>query len=252
MLRKIASALAVAFAVTLAFASTASAAPYDPATFSVTALGGNAYQVSGSGWGDEVADEYVTITLTYGSAPQGLRAAPALAAAAKADSYTAAVDSDGNFSAVVSASQDGPVYFTVTGYPSGQGVVGELVTDTGGSGVTTTTAGMPGGSGSGSSGSGGSGSSAGSGSGSSGGSGSGSSSGGYYSSGSGSSGGSQGAYNSDYAATGGYSSGNSLASTGASIAGPMAIGIGTLTVGLGLLFFGTRGVIRRKGARTSH
>ena len=37
-----------------------------------------------------------------------------------------------------------------------------------------------------------------------------------------------------------------LASTGASIAGPIAIGVAALFAGLALLFFGTRGVIRRK------
>lgn len=46
-----------------------------------------------------------------------------------------------------------------------------------------------------------------------------------------------------------YVSGTSsteLASTGASIAGPIAIGVAALFAGLALLFFGTRGVIRRK------
>jgi hypothetical protein len=43
----------------------------------------------------------------------------------------------------------------------------------------------------------------------------------------------------------------SLASTGASVAGPIAIGLGALLAGLALLFFGTRGVIRHKGARTT-
>ena len=42
-----------------------------------------------------------------------------------------------------------------------------------------------------------------------------------------------------------------LASTGASVAGPIAIGLGALLAGLALLFFGTRGVIRHKGARTN-
>ncbi|MBM9477781.1 hypothetical protein JL107_15120 [Nakamurella flavida] len=41
--------------------------------------------------------------------------------------------------------------------------------------------------------------------------------------------------------------GSYLASTGASIAGPIAIGGAALVAGLGLLFFGTRGAIRRKG-----
>ncbi len=43
--------------------------------------------------------------------------------------------------------------------------------------------------------------------------------------------------------------GMNLASTGASVAGPIAIGLGALFAGLSLLFFGTRGAIRRKGAQ---
>jgi hypothetical protein len=35
------------------------------------------------------------------------------------------------------------------------------------------------------------------------------------------------------------------------VAGPIAIGLGALLAGLALLFFGTRGVIRHKGARTT-
>jgi hypothetical protein len=42
-----------------------------------------------------------------------------------------------------------------------------------------------------------------------------------------------------------------LAYTGASVAGPLAIGIAALLAGLALLFFGTRGVIRRKSAGSS-
>ena len=45
--------------------------------------------------------------------------------------------------------------------------------------------------------------------------------------------------------------GSSLASTGASIAGPIAIGAAALFSGLVLLFFGTRGVVRRKSGRTT-
>jgi hypothetical protein len=44
------------------------------------------------------------------------------------------------------------------------------------------------------------------------------------------------------------SGGGSLASTGASIAGPIAIGAAALFSGLVLLFFGTRGVVRRKSS----
>ena len=49
------------------------------------------------------------------------------------------------------------------------------------------------------------------------------------------------------AAAGSDSSG--LARTGASIAGPLAIGFVALFAGLALLFFGTRGVRQRKSAR---
>ncbi len=41
-----------------------------------------------------------------------------------------------------------------------------------------------------------------------------------------------------------------LAYTGASIAGPLAIGFIALAAGLALLFFGTRGVRRRRHSQT--
>jgi hypothetical protein len=44
---------------------------------------------------------------------------------------------------------------------------------------------------------------------------------------------------------------DALAYTGASVAGPLAIGLAALLLGLGLLFFGTRGVIRRKSAASA-
>ena len=47
-----------------------------------------------------------------------------------------------------------------------------------------------------------------------------------------------------------YSSSDALASTGASVAGPIAIGAAALIAGLAMLFFGTRGVIRRKSSRS--
>jgi hypothetical protein len=71
---------------------------------------------------------------------------------------------------------------------------------------------------------------------------------GYTGSGSGS--GSNQNYSSGYA-SGDVSSGYAgLASTGASIGAPLAIGIGALLAGLTLLFFGTRGVLRRRGAKS--
>ena len=45
------------------------------------------------------------------------------------------------------------------------------------------------------------------------------------------------------------SDGSGLARTGASIAGPLAIGLVALSAGLALLFFGTRGVRQRKNAQ---
>ena len=47
------------------------------------------------------------------------------------------------------------------------------------------------------------------------------------------------------------SSDGGLAYTGASVAGPLAIGIAALIAGLALLFLGTRGLIRRKGTSTT-
>ena len=43
-----------------------------------------------------------------------------------------------------------------------------------------------------------------------------------------------------------------LAYTGASIAGPLIVGVGALALGLAMLFFGTRLAIRRKGPSTNH
>ena len=51
--------------------------------------------------------------------------------------------------------------------------------------------------------------------------------------------------------TSGGSSSGALASTGASVAGPIAIGAAALFAGLAMLFFGTRGVIRRKSSRSA-
>ena len=57
---------------------------------------------------------------------------------------------------------------------------------------------------------------------------------------------------SGYASGDGKSDGYSdLANTGASITAPLAIGIGALLAGLVLLFFGTRGVLRRKGLKST-
>ena len=52
-------------------------------------------------------------------------------------------------------------------------------------------------------------------------------------------------------AAGSSESSPALASTGASIVGPIAIGAAALLAGLALLFFGTRGAIRRRSERVS-
>ncbi|MBM9469119.1 hypothetical protein [Nakamurella leprariae] len=52
-------------------------------------------------------------------------------------------------------------------------------------------------------------------------------------------------------ASGTYASSSGLANTGASVAAPLAIGGTALVAGLGLLFFGTRGAIRRRGTHVS-
>lgn len=53
------------------------------------------------------------------------------------------------------------------------------------------------------------------------------------------------------AGTSGGTSAGGLASTGASIAGPLAIGFVALFAGLALLFFGTRGVRRRRNSHAA-
>lgn len=266
MVRKLVSALAVAFVVTLGSAGVAAAAPYDPPTVgSADRSADGSVRILGSGFGtDAGADDSVTVTVVINGVTS---------------TYTFAVDSEGNFIGEVPGVGDNNADVTVVGNKSGKTKSVQIAGVSAGvdpttTAVVTTTVEVPttvavpttvngvpstayvpstvtsvatiGGSNGGSGGS-GSGSSGGgyysSGNGSSGGSGGIGSSGGSAGSGS-SGGGSQGAYGNGYAATGAY--GSSLANTGASIAGPMAIGLGTLTVGLGLLFFGTRGVIRRK------
>ncbi|HEY5881501.1 MAG TPA: hypothetical protein VIU11_21505 [Nakamurella sp.] len=60
-------------------------------------------------------------------------------------------------------------------------------------------------------------------------------------------------YDSGTIASSGYASGgySDLATTGANITAPLAIGIGALLAGLVLLFFGTRGVLRRRGVKST-
>lgn len=241
MLRKLVSALAVAFVVTLGSAGVATAAPYDPPAVAGDRVPGGGVQILGSGFGtDAGADTSVTVTVVVNGVTS---------------TYTFAVDSEGNFTGTIPGIGDNAASITVVGNQSGKTKSVQIAgvsqsTDATTTAVVTSTVLVPttvavpttvngtpttsympstvtsvatiGGN-------------------------SGSSGGGYWNnsgSGGGSSGGSQGAYT----ANGTYTSG--LANTGASIAGPMAIGIGTLTAGLGLLFFGTRGVIRRRGTKS--
>lgn len=234
VLRKLVSALAVAFVVTLGSAGTAMAAPYSPPTVAGDRIPGNegTVQILGSGFGTEDGpDDFVTVSVLINGVTTD---------------YTLQVDADGNFIGEIPGVGDNAAYITIVGNKSGKtktvniaGVSQSIDPTTTAVVITTvqvpttvavpttvngvvSTAYVP----------------------------SNVTSvatiGGMYNSGSGSSGGgTQGVYS----AGGSYNGG--LANTGASIAGPMAVGIGTLTAGLGLLFFGTRGVIRRRGKSLS-
>src|SRR6187401_2999714 len=106
MLRRLLSVGGLAIASLVAVSGTASAAPYDPATLSVVDIGapGGDYQVDGANFGNDVADDYVVLTVTYG-APSGLRGSSGLTEAMKAESYTVDADEDGNFTTVIYATQ---------------------------------------------------------------------------------------------------------------------------------------------------
>jgi hypothetical protein len=144
--------------------------------------------------------------------PPGLRRARAFALLSSGLNFTTQADGAGNGALTVSYDEPGTYTFVATGRTSGI------------SNSVSVVVGAAGGSlGAGGTGSGGS-------------------------SGTGDSAGTAGDANgSNGSAASGSDSG--LAYTGASIAGPLAIGLGALLAGLALLFFGTRGLIRRK---TSH
>lgn len=212
MFKRIGTVVAVAATGLIVAAGTATAAPvYAPPGLSAVYIGDNQIVITGTNYGDESGpDTTAAITVSYGG-PSGLRSSAGLSAAAAAAAVTAEPDGNGNFSVTYDLTQDGDVYVRAVGSPSGDDLTVFLANPPG----------VPGQTGSG-----------------------------YTGSGSGSGGGSNQNYSSGYA-SGDVSSGYAgLASTGASIGAPLAIGIGALLAGLTLLFFGTRGVLRRKGAKS--
>lgn len=212
MFKRIGSVVAMAATGLIVAAGTAAAAPvYAPPGLSAVSINVNQIVITGTNFGDESGpDTSVSISVSYGG-PSGLRSSAGLSAATAAAAMTATPDADGNWSVTYDLTQDGDVYVTALGSPSGDYLSVFLADPPG----------VPGQTGSG-----------------------------YTGSGSGSGSGSGQNYSSGYA-SGDVSSGYAgLASTGASIGAPLAIGIGALLAGLVLLFFGTRGVMRRKNARS--
>ncbi len=242
MLRKFVTVMFAALLSLFGFSGVANAAPtYPPegpptvnlggdnitvVNGNVTVVVGEPYTFSGQGF-----DPLEGVVISIGGA-SGLRHSAGLQQLAAAAGVSA--DETGAFSTVISFDSVGPTTVTATGESSGKSA--SLVVD-----VVAPGTGGTGGTGGGSTGSGGG--SAGSGGSSSGGSGVVVGNG---SSGSGSSGTGGGG------STGGTSSGSGdLAYTGASIAGPLAIGFVALAAGLALLFFGTRGVRRRRQSQSA-
>lgn len=221
MLKRIGTVVAVAATGLIVAAGTAAAAPvYVPPGLSAVSINVNQIVITGTNYGDESgADQSVTITVSYGG-PSGLRSSAGLSAASAVAAISANPDENGNFSVVHNLALDGDVYVRAVGNQSGDDLTVFLADPPGVPGQTS---------------SGYTGSGSGSGSGS----------------GAGGSGAGQN-YSSGYASGGNVSSGYAgLASTGASIGAPLAIGIAALLAGLTLLFFGTRGVLRRKSAKSS-
>lgn len=222
VLRKLASIMAIVFAATLALAGTALAAPYDPATIAADRGPDGSYEIFGTGFGDTQPDLYVTASVLNSSG--------------QLQTYRFSLDANGDFAGSVPGSKCSAVV-TIVGYPSGE----TLTTTIAGENCSGNNNGNNNnGNNGGGNNNGGGGSNTGGGSSSGGSAGV---NGAGYSSGGGSYNG--GGYSTGNTVQGAYSPG--LANTGASIAAPVAIGLGTLVLGLGLLFFGTRGVIRRRG-----
>ena len=245
MLRKLVTVMFAALLTLFGFAGIASAAaPYPPTQPPTVDLGGDNIAVVGGNIAVQVGEPYtfsgsgfdplegISISI---SGPSGLRNSAGLQQLLAAAAGVSA-DETGAFSTVISFDSPGLTTVTATGEASGKSasLVVNVVGGTGGTGGTDGTGGGSTGTGGGYAGSGGS---------SSGGSGVVVGNG---SSGSGGSAGTGGGSGS----TGSSSGSGDLAYTGASIAGPLAIGFVALAAGLALLFFGTRGVRRRRQSQS--
>ena len=239
MFRKLVTVMFAALLTLFGFAGIANAAaPYPPTQPPTVDLGGDNIAVVGGNITVQVGEPYtfsgsgfdplegISISI---SGPSGLRNSAGLQQLLAAAAGVSA-DETGAFTAVISFESPGLTTVTATGEASGKSasLVVNVVGGTGGTGGGSTGSGG-GSAGSGGSLSGGSGVVVGNGS-----------------SGSGGSAGTGGGGSTDGASSG---SGD-LAYTGASIAGPLAIGFVALFAGLALLFFGTRGVRRRRSTRS--
>lgn len=237
MLRKMSSVLLVAFVGLLAFGGVAGAAPgYRPPVVVINVfvnvninitIVNNGVIFFGSGFDP---GEGISVSVSYAS-PSGLRSSKGLTEMAKAKDMMATAAADGSFSTAVTLTRAGTATLTATGLTSGK-VASQTVTVLGTGATIPNNAAASNNSASGLD-SGGSSNSI---------------------TGVGGTGGTDvGAGSAGSDGTGGAanSSAESLAFTGTSVAGPIAIGLAALLAGLTFLFFGTRGVIRRKSSRTS-
>lgn len=215
MLRKFLLALALALVGLFAVAGVASAAPYpgppNPPGVTVNQtiiVNGGVVIFAGGGF---TPGETINITIIYNAAPSGLRANAALRLAAKAaESQTTTADASGNFTSGVRLTQAGTATITATGLTSGKtfSTTVTVVAEGGNTSPGTTTV-----------------------------------------AGQTTAAGEVTTANAAPVTAGADGTGGAgLASTGASVAGPLTIGAAALIAGLSLLFFGTRLAIRRKQA----
>ena len=214
MLRKFLTTLAVTVLGLLAVTGVAQAAPpppYQPPPVVVVNVNITIIIVNGPFifFGDGFQPgENIIITIFY-NGPSGLRGTHALAAAAQSKVASAAADGNGHFETSLSLDKVGTYTLTATGQSSGRSdsaTIKVAATESDVAAGATGTTTVPAGGGGSSDG------------------------GGLAYTGQGSDG----------------SAGGSLAYTGTSVAGPIAIGAAALLAGLTLLFFGTRGVRRRR------